>query len=412
MRDAPRRWLGIGRLAVRRTYERATGVGSRRLWLSVTGVAIAVGLVLVVTGVGLGLASQSTVRGEGVDYWLVPESGGGTTAVVSTGGPQFGQVHAASARIDSYDRVDYATPVLLQVVRVRAENGESEYVLAAGVVPSERTGTVAGVSTADLSPGDPYFTNGSYDGRWTGDVVLSPGAAQLLNASAGTGLSVVGADSATRSLAVIDVGKSGAATGAGQLPVAVFRLSELQALTGADTGDRADQILVGTDSAAVEDELAGVYPGATVVARSGLNAGQVADSDLPLAVSVTAFVVALIVGTLSVATTMGLELVADRRNLAVLAAIGYPRRDRSLLVVVQTLTVTLVGGALGCVLGTLGIAATNALVAEFVVAERLARLHPVLYLYGLAVAVGIGLLAAPYLLVVLRRTTALSELTY
>lgn len=412
MSESTRRWLGIVRLAVRRTYERARGPGSQRLWLSVTGVGVAVGLMLVVTGVGLGLATQSTVRGDGIDYWVVPESGGGTTAVVSTGGPQFGQVHAASDRIDSFDRVDYATPVLMQVVRVRAANGEAEYVLAVGVIPAERSGTVAGVSTAELAPGDPYFANGSYDGRWTGDVVLSPGAAELLNASAGTGLSVDGTGSAGGSLAVASVSESEASTGVGQLPVALFRLSELQALTGTDSGDRADQILVGTDSATVEGRLGGVYPEATVVARSGLNAGQVADADLPLAVSVTAFVVALVVGTLFVATTMGLELVADRRNLAVLAAIGYPRRDRSLLVVAQTLCVTLVGGALGAVLGTLGIIATNALVAEFVVAERIARLHPALYLYGLAVAVGIGLLAAPYLLFVLRRTTTLSELTY
>ncbi|MFC6993601.1 FtsX-like permease family protein [Haladaptatus sp. GCM10025707] len=66
--------------------------------------------------------------------------------------------------------------------------------------------------------------------------------------------------------------------------------------------------------------------------------------DVPVSVAVTALLVALVIGTLSIATTMGLAVAADQRDRAVLAAIGISRRSRSVLLVTQTLTVALLGG--------------------------------------------------------------------
>ena len=406
------RLIGISSLAVRRVIERATGAEARRVWLSIGGVAIAIGLMLVVTGVGLGLSAGSTVRSDSVDYWILPESSGSSTAVVSTGGTQFGGVHTQNAYIQSMEQVDYSTPMLMQLLRVQApESEESEYVLALGIIPSAGTDSVAGISTAGFTPGDPYYANGSYDGEWTGDVVLSPAGAEILNASTGQQLQVFTTSPRAGEFSVRNVSATEAGTGFGQMPIAVFRLSELQTIAGADAGDQADQILVSTNVPGIKDDLGGVYPRSTVVTRSGLSAGQVANSDLPLAVSITAFIVSLIVGTLFVATTMGLEIVADRQQLAVLAAIGFQGRDRALLVLVQTLCVTALGGVLGILLGIGGIALANAFAADLV-GGTVARFHPALAGYGLGVALLIGLLSAPYLLVMTRRTDTLEALAY
>ena len=410
--SAPMRLIGISRLAVRRVVEQATGTEARRVWLSIGGVAIAIGLMLVVTGVGLGLSAGSTVRSDSVDYWILPESSGSSTAVVSTGGTQFGGVHMQNARIQSMEQVDYSTPMLMQLLRVRApDSKEPKYVLALGIIPNADTDTVAGISTAGFSPGDPYYRNGSYDGQWTGDIVLSPAAAEVLNASTGQQLRVFTTNPRAGDLTVQNVSATEAGTGFGQMPIAVFRLSELQTIAGAASGDQADQILVSTNAPGIRDDLAGIYPRSTVVTRSGLSTGQVADSDLPLAVSVTAFIVSLIVGTLFVATTMGLEIVADRRQLAMLAAIGFRGRDRALLVLVQTLCITLLGGILGIGLGSGGIALTNTFATDLV-GGTVARFHPILIGYGLGVALLIGLLSAPYLLIMTHRTDTLEALAY
>ena len=72
------RVIGLIQLSFRRTYVRATQTAPGRTWLSVGGVALAVGLMVVVTGIGVGIATQSTVYSDNVDYWITPETDGGS----------------------------------------------------------------------------------------------------------------------------------------------------------------------------------------------------------------------------------------------------------------------------------------------------------------------------------------------
>ncbi|MFC7079033.1 hypothetical protein [Halorussus caseinilyticus] len=67
------RWSGLVGVALRRTATKATKTAPRQTAVSVLGVAIAVALMLVVTATGLGLVQGTTVRGDAVDYWVVPE---------------------------------------------------------------------------------------------------------------------------------------------------------------------------------------------------------------------------------------------------------------------------------------------------------------------------------------------------
>jgi putative ABC transport system permease protein len=400
-------------LAARRAVGRLAGGGSRRLVLSVLGVAAAVMLMTTVTGVALGMAAQDVVHGDDVDYWVVPESSSLDTVAVATSGPRLGDTHDLARRLGDDDRVTYATPVLLQVVPlVDRAGGTREYVLLVGVVPpASGDRTVAGLPTAPLTPGDPYYANGSYDGEWTGELVANDAAATVLNASTGDafvpggGGDDNGTDADTGRFRVTAVAGSDFTTGVGTAPVALVHLSELQAVTGATEGDAADQLLVGTTDPAVRERLEGVYPHTTVVARSGLAARDVSTTSLPLAMGIAALVVALVVGVLFTATMMGLEVTDDRTTLSVLAAVGYSARSRTLLVVVETLSLTLVGGALGVGLGAVGIVATNAATSYAFGVGEVALFRPILLAYGLGVAGLIGLLSAPYPAWLSRRTT-------
>lgn len=409
------RWLGLLGLAGQRIRRRATTGTVNRVTLAIGIVALAVALLVVVTGISIGLATQSTVSGSDVQYWIVPESSTTLTTVVTVRGPQLGDVHDTSAEIERLDGVTGATPVLIDIVRMRAPGSEQpEYVLGVGIIPRRSGETVSGISTAPLTPGDPHFAGGSYAGEFTGEVILSPAAATVLNASTGNDLAVASPASGEvqySGFAVTDVSESGFQTVGGNLPVAVVHLSELQTLTGAATGDQADQMLVRTNDPSVKPALRAVYPEAEVVARRSLNSQQVIDSELPLAISLTALLAGLVIAGLFVATTMGLEVEADRQLLAVLAAVGISERGRLLVVAATTLTIALAGGMIGIVLGALGIVLVNYVATTQFALPAIARLHPLLLGYGLGVALVMGLLAVPYPVLVARRTEILEELT-
>lgn len=400
-------------MATRRVLGQATAGFPNRTSAAIGIVAVAVALLVVVTSVSAGLAAGTTVRGEDVDYWILPETESTAATVVTVEGTQLGDVHANTARIREIDGVGSATPVLVELVQMRVQGGDTtEWVLGIGVVPNARGTAIAGVSTRAMGGGDPYYADGKYDGAFTGQVVLSPAAASILNASAGDGLRVSSPASIriAQSFAVTAVSETGLDTVRGQVPVAVFRLSELQAYTGAAEGDQADQILVRTNRPGVKPALEAAYPEATVVARSGVTTRQVLDADLPLAMSLTAFVVGIVVAGLFVATTMGLTVEADRRELAVLATLGFSTRARLGLVAATTVLVTLAGGVLGLVVGVLGVVAVNLVATTQLGVAPIALLHPLLVPYGLGVALAMGLVAMPYPVLLARRTDTLAEL--
>lgn len=409
MAAVTRRWRGLVGLAAAVTSAELFGRWSRQLWLTVAGIALPVALLVIVTSVSTGLAAGATVQNPAVDYWIVPEAAGSSSAVVAVGGPQFGDVHATSARLSGDPDIEHVSPVLQSLVRVRAADGESQFVLAVGVLPRATPDRYAGVSTAGLTPGDPYFANGTYGGSWTGQAVLSSGAAELLGVDRGAAVTLASRRTESRSFTVVNVSEGGA-TGAGELPVMLVHLSELQVVTGADAGDRADQLLVATSTRGVRDRLAAVYPRSEVLTRTGLATRQVLDSSLPRALALGALAVAVIVGVLFAASTMGLAVAAKGRTRAVLAAVGVSARSRAVLVATEILVLALLGGGLGVGLGGLGAAAINLSAAWAGAPTPVAVFRPVFVAYGLGVAVVIGLVTVPYLVVIGRRTTRIADL--
>ncbi|SEL82895.1 ABC transporter permease [Haloferax larsenii] len=392
-----RRLAGVVRLGLARFTGRLFGGDSRQLWSSIAGVAFAVMLMTTVGGISLGLASQSAIESEDVDYWVVPDAASASAIAVSVDAPRLGGVHSVTDRLAEDDRVDYATPVLIRVLELsNPQTGHSEYVLVAGVIPDSTSRSIIGLPTAPLEPGDPHYADGNYDGRWTGQAVLSSGAATLLDAEQGTTLSPKTGSATNRSLTVSGVAESEYTTGVGEVPVALVHLSEAQTLSGATSGDQADQILVSTDDAAVAGDIEQLYPQTNVVKRTGFAQQQLSSSSLPLAIAVGAVLTAFVVGTLFVATMMGLEVLSERASLATLAAIGYSSSSRSLLLVVETLGVTLSGAVVGLGLGIGGIELTNVLTERYLGITSVARFDPLLVAAAFVVSVLIGLFASVY----------------
>lgn len=239
----------------------------------------------------------------------------------------------------------------------------------------------------------------------TGEAVISSAAAEELGYATGDRIELVnGAKDANRSFSVVGVGAP-SEPGLGQLPVAVVHLSELQAITGGQQADVANRILVSSSDDRLSQRLDGVYPEADVVTRQQLLQEQALDSQLVLAVGVGAFVVAVVVGMLFIATTIGFEPAAEREERRVLRAMGVPRRSRLALVATRTFVVCLLGGLGGLLLWLVGAGLVNLVARQMSGGIAVAMLNPALAVLGVLAALLIGLLTTPYLLVASRLDT-------
>jgi putative ABC transport system permease protein len=361
---------------------------------------------VVVTGIGVGIATQSTVYSDDVDYWITPETDGSSSALVNTDTPQFGSVHPVSADLSKQDSIQYASPVLTQPIRVKTAGGEAENLLAVGIVKQPEFDRVSAITTAGLTHNDPYYSQE----RWTGEVVISAGAAELLSASEGDQLTITRPARATsRNFSVVTV-DPGTQSGS-QFPIAVMHLSELQTITGADTNDEAGQIVVSSTDPEVRSTLTDLYPRSEVSTRAGLNAQAVIEEQLPLALSVTAAIISVVIGTLFIMTTTGLSVASDRETLATLAAIGISKQTRFRILATEILTITLIGGLLGIGLGRGAISATNTIAQRTITSGAVASTEPIVLAFGFVVAGVIGLLALPYLALLLSRIGNAVEVT-
>lgn len=396
-------------LGVRRVIGRLRGAAPGRMSVCIAGVAIAVALLFVVTGLSIGLAGSSTVESENIDYWIVPDEGGAGSVPLQSEGARLSQVHTVSAELNRDDRIEYASPVVLQPLRLEnPATGDSEYVVAVGVIPTGDQRRIADLNISSLDPRYQYYADGSYDGTWSGDVVASPTVADRLALQPGDTAAVANSD---RTLTLTKINDREMAAGFGEVPAVAMPLAELQTLTGLDTADEADQILVSTTNPAVESDLANLYPRTEVVSRAGITGVDATPTNLPLAMALAATLVAGSIGIAFVATMMGLELTAGRKELAVLSAVGFSERTRALVVVSETVTVAILGGILGVGLGVLTTLGVNAGIASALGVSSLATITPALVVYALLAAVAVGICAAPYPLYLTMRTNTLEELT-
>ncbi|GAB3411448.1 hypothetical protein GCM10027435_03050 [Haloparvum alkalitolerans] len=409
MRERLLHVIGIGALGGRRVVGRLRGASPGRTAVCITGVAVAVGLLMVVTGLSLGLATGATVDGDGVNYWIVPDDGNAGSVPLSAEGTQLGDVHTTAARIESDERVRYATPVAIHPIRIQnPETDERMYVLALGIIPTAEQTHISGLNISTLDTAYPHYANGTYEGAWTGETVITPAVSAEIGTERGGPLELARDD---RELDVVGAAETNLSAGVGEVPAVVMPLAELQTVTGTASGDQADQIMVSTSDSRVRESLTGIYPRTKVITRSGIVGADTTPTSLPLAMALTASLVAGGIGVAFVATMMGLELTAGRRELAMLGAIGFSQRSRALLSVSETLIVSALGGLLGVVFGTAGILALNAGIAQTIGLSTVAELSLPLAGYAFVMALLVGLLSAPYPLYLALRTDTLEELT-
>lgn len=400
------RWAGLLGIGWRRIHHRVTTPGHRQTILSVLGVGCAVTLLLLLASVSVGLTTDPAASPDG-DYWVVPE--GASSAVTDVDDARLGGVHEVAEGLTNRQDVRHASPMLIEFLQLEGPTGERGYVLVIGVVPSPNHDRIAPLSTTGLQAGDPYYNVGGYNGTWTGEVIVSESTTTELGVERGETMSLQQSD---RTFTVSRVAEPEGA-GLTQLPIALVHLSELQELTGASTDDTANQIVVVANepTPATKTELEGLYPHTTVKTRGGLLSASGSDSRLPSAMGIAAVLIGVISAVLLISTSFGFELAADRERRNLMSAVGVSTRSQAGLVGVETLVIALYGAGLGTGGWLLGIGVINA-VSTHRYGVAVAAFDPRFIVYGVAIAVIIGGLSLPYLLLVDRRALRISSVTH
>ena len=137
---------------------------------------------------------------------------------------------------------------------------------------------------------------------------------------------------------------------------AFIPLATAQAITGRqdETTTIAVKLGVGTRPAAARRILTHRFPGITVIAegqeaaRAGVNAELLSKAALVIAV------LALLIGGIGVMNTMLMSVIERRTEFALLSAVGWSGPQIATRVVVEGVVTTVIGAAVGLLLGTIG----------------------------------------------------------
>ncbi len=302
----------------------AANVRRRRARTFLTAAGIAVGVAAVVAllalSAGLNRTAGQLVHLGGADLGLFQRDAGDPTSSVLP--------LSMLPRLQAQREIADATPVQLVVDEIQRAPG-------AFVLGLEPQGFVA--SSLVLTAGS-AASPGRVD---VGDVL-----AGNLHLTPGSNLTIGG-----RSFQVSGIYHSGTSYVDGG---AVSTLSDAQRLAGRTAQEAttfavrlAPQASVETAEAQIEQ----AFPGLTAIADPGQAARAGANSELISKAVVLIVVLALIIGALTVANTMLAAVLERRRELALLATIGWSTRQLGVLVLGEAVAVSMLGTGIGLLLG-------------------------------------------------------------
>jgi putative ABC transport system permease protein len=177
---------------------------------------------------------------------------------------------------------------------------------------------------------------------------------------------------------------------------AVLPLAVAQRITGrlGETTTVAVELAAGVGPAQAKRSIQKELPGTVVIADAGEAARAGANEVLIHNATLVIIVIALIIGAISVTNTMAMSVLERQGELALLSAMGWSPQRVATLVVGEGVGVSLLGAAIGLLLGVIGsqllvdAIGVGAYVSPSITAWGLGR--------GLLVGVSIGVLGGLY----------------
>jgi len=257
---------------------------------------------------------------------------------------------------------------------------------------------------------DPHWANGTYDGPWTGELVLSIGAATDLQVGVNDTIYVGGRlplgtfdaqDWLNRSQPFVIRGITQATFDQPAAETAFLHLSELQDLTGRKN-DTINEILVDlynpAEADTAKDWIEATFRDPPVVAITQANflssVNEFAKTFEGLGTVVV--LVTVLVATMFTSTILVLSIRERSREIGVMRAIGLSRKTIFEMVLTEAVAISLLGLGLGLAFGYLGAVELNSFLkgytGSFPSGFEFTRFSMSLigYAAGIALALGVG----------------------
>lgn len=368
-----------------------------RTVIAVLGVAVAVLTVTLLIGVGTGVfqTGETYLDESGRDLWVT----GGPIEIQPAGVGGFQNpipdAHGLASELRSHDSVAQTVPMGFQVVYVSPDGEEFDSMLGAGIPGG---GPFLDLTSGPGFSGGTHYAGGNYDGPMTKEVIIDPGLASAHNLSVGDTLHVGGTITNARRTEVEVVGISPTFRRFLGTGTVALHLSELQTLTGTAYDDRATVITLslveGADPEAVARSLETAYPGLSVRTNQEQFRSLLERQSAVIAGGLSLAVLGVLAGmVLSVNLFLSL-LWNQRRDFAVLRAVGGSQSSVRHLAAVEAVIVALFGAGLGLGLSPLVALGLDSLAASLTGFGGLVRIPLVGYLLGAGIAMAFGLLGA------------------
>ncbi len=399
--------------------------------LTVLGIGLASGLVVLLLALSAGVETSSTTLAyaSGVDLLATSSSGGNGSPLNGVPPPIPGAHHLVEAIPQADPNAVVASPWLVgDLVFGNASLWASANTTsvppgwtytgagAVGWIPDELTGIATPPlyqGTGFTSPGDPHYANGSYLGHPTHEIVLDQALAGVLGVRLGD--TVWASPIAPPSEAALPgwyanatpfhvVGISGAFWLVPSAELAFVYLSELQGLIGGASAstDYATFVLVHlndpTDPATDQARIALAFPELTVYTLADLLSEVQHVVNVYRTFGTLIGAIGLVVAALFTTTVLQMSVDDRSRELALLRALGHPRGSIGRRVVEEGLLLSALGLAVGLPFAYGGALAMNefllALVSGLPTGFSFVSFEPSVILLGVGVVAAVGLLAS------------------
>lgn len=391
------RWIIVARgalgVAVAQLRHRPT-----RTLLVLFGIALAVLATTLLASTGIGVmetGDQQFDRSER-DLWVTAGPMQLTPQEATALENPLHDAHAVADEIGQHEDVETAAPIAVEAVYVGTD--QDNLTLVTGVGVRNTHGEVSIEEGRDFEGQDPHYANGSYDGPMTGEAIIDPRTADRLDVSVGDTIHVGGSETAAREHEFTVIGLSADYGQFLQSPTIMIRLSELQTVVGTAGNDRATMIAVklgpGADVEAAQADLEREFPEYEIRTNREQLATMLSEYAFILASGISLVMLAVLAGLALTINVLALLVYQQRRVLAALRAIGLSRWTLASCIGLQGLFLGLVGGGLGLVMTPVAVGVLNQLVAIVTGFDSLLHTPPIVYVAGVAIALGIGAASA------------------
>ncbi|SEM06949.1 ABC transporter permease [Haloferax larsenii] len=368
-----------------------------RTILAIVGICLAVLSMTLLASLGVGVVEtgQQKFDSSGRDLWV---TGGPVRLSPGAGGldSPLDDAHSVTAKLDAHEDVRAAAPMAFQTVYVSDTPNDFQTIIGVGAPTGGSAVTIS--SGRKLTPGDPHYAGGDYDGPMTHEVVISPEVAERMDVEVNDTLYIGSSLATARQNKFTVVGISSTfSTFLGSSNV-VMHLSELQEVSGTAGTDTASIITIklvdGGNPQEVATELEAAYPQLDFRTNQEQLQSTLRQQAVVIAAGACLVLLALVSG---VALTMNLLLslvYQQRKEFAALRAQGLSVTTLVGIVTTQSLVYGVTGGVAAAGL-TYPLADVMNVVIERVVGfENVIAVDQRIVLVGFGLAVVIGVLGA------------------